>query len=447
MPIFRSTYRCAADPIFTILSDPVGSNRKARMKTLSKDQFTSYLRSALHNLYYPDQLRRNPLSKILGIDQDFNASSLIQRILIDEIEKLKPLKEEPPQSRSWRIYEVLVYRYIRQYDRELVANQLGISGRQFRREQRTALEALADALTRRYSLETKVNAMQDVKVEEDAEVSYAVKEPIPDELSWLKDIPHHAPTDFQKVMNEVLNLSRPLAERFNVYVNYAQKEDTIPDLDIPAIPLRHVFLTLLNDAIPQSSGKSLNIFVAAGEKEMVVEIVGQKLMERKNDLLENSRQNLSIVQHIMEMFSGSFSFTNEAGYFTVKLSFPTFEKVSVLIIDDNPDAILLFQRYTSNTRYSVTGVRDPSKAVHQAEILSPKIIILDLMMPGVDGWEILNQIRENSLTNAIPVVVVSILPQESLALTLGANAFLQKPINQNDFLNLLNQHFPKNHLT
>ena len=72
---------------------------------------------------------------------------------------------------------------------------------------------------------------------------------------------------------------------------------------------------------------------------------------------------------------------------------------------------------------------------------------MDLMMPGVDGWEVLNQIRENPLTNAIPVVVVSILPQESLALTLGANAFLQKPINQNDFLNLLNQFFPKYYQT
>jgi CheY-like chemotaxis protein len=145
----------------------------------------------------------------------------------------------------------------------------------------------------------------------------------------------------------------------------------------------------------------------------------------------------------MEMFSGSFTLINESGYYTIKLSFPTLETIPVLIIDDNPDAILLFQRYTSNTRFRVTGVRDPGKAVHQAEVQSPKIIIVDLMMPGVDGWEILNQIRENPLTSAIPVVVVSILPQESLARTLGANAFLQKPINQNEFLNLLNRFFSK----
>jgi hypothetical protein len=43
--------------------------------------------------------------------------------------------------------------------------------------------------------------------------------------------------------------------------------------------------------------------------------------------------------------------------------------------------------------------------------------------------------------------MVSILPQESLALTMGSNAFLQKPISQNDFLNLLNQFFPDNNLS
>ena len=114
----------------------------------------------------------------------------------------------------------------------------------------------------------------------------------------------------------------------------------------------------------------------------------------------------------------------------------------MLIIDDNPDAILLFRRYCSNTRYTITGTREPDKAVHLAEVQSPKIIFLDLMMPGVDGWEMLNQIRQNPLTSAIPVIVVSILPQESLALSMGAIAFLQKPISQNDFLNLLNQLFP-----
>jgi len=413
------------------------------MKTLSKEQFTSYLRSALHNLYYPDQLRRSPLTEIFGIDQHFNASALLHRILIDAIEKLKPGQGEPPQSRSWRIYEVLVYRYIRQFDRDVVANQLGISGRQFRREQRTALETLADSLTREYSLETKITAMQEDEIGEETDAPDVFKVPVPDELSWLKDTQNHVPTMLRQVMKAVLNLSRSLAERFAVHINWTQEED-IPDLDIPELALRHILLTLISVATPLSSGKSLNIFVTSSEKKVLVEIVPQGLLERTNEILENSQKSLLIVRQLMELYNGTFTLLNDPGHYSVRLTFPSIEKIPVLIIDDNPDAILLFQRYGSNTRYSVTGVREPDKAVHLAEVLSPKIILLDLMMPGVDGWEVFNLLRQNPITSAIPVVVVSILPQELLALAMGANAFLQKPISQNDFLNLLNQFFPEN---
>ena len=230
------------------------SYRNASMKTLSKDQFTSYLRSALHNLYYPDQLRRSPLNNIFGIDHRLNSSSLLQRILIDAIEKLKPGQAEPPQSRSWRIYELLAYRYIRQFDREVVANQLGISGRQFRREQRTALEALADSLTREFSLETKIAVIQEDEIGKETDTPDVLKEPVPDDLSWLKDTPDHGLTVLDQVMKAVLNLSSQLAERFAVHINYSQEEN-IPDLNIPALALRHIILTLLNVAIPHIQRK------------------------------------------------------------------------------------------------------------------------------------------------------------------------------------------------
>jgi len=416
------------------------------MKTLSKDQFTRYLRSALHNLYYPDQLRQSPLTEIFGIDLHFNASSLLQHILIDAIEKLKPGQGEPPQSRSWRIYEVLVYRFIRQFERDLVANQLGISGRQFRREQRTAIEALADILTREHSLETKIPSPQDAETSEETDVSDEGNEPIPRELIWLKDIPNHGPTMLKQVMKEVINLSRPLAERFGVHINFSPDED-IPDLDIPELALRHVFLTLLSVAIPQASGKSLHLFVTSNVEKSRVEIVLHGPLGITNKPLENSQKSLLIVQQLLELFSCTFTITNDSGDYSIRLTFPTMEKIPVLLIDDNPDTILLFQRYAANTRYVLMGVQEPDKAIHLAEVNAPKIIFVDLMMPGIDGWEVLSQIRGNLHTSAIPVVMVSILPQGSLALTMGANAFLQKPISQNDFLNLLNQFFPENNLS
>ena len=115
------------------------------MKSLTFDQFVGCLRSALHHLYDPDQLRRSPLARLCGV-AEFDAAAALQRILIEAIESLQPAPTESPQSRAWRIYDALVYRYVRGFDRDVVAGQLGISGRQLRREQRAALEVLADVL-------------------------------------------------------------------------------------------------------------------------------------------------------------------------------------------------------------------------------------------------------------------------------------------------------------
>jgi len=66
--------------------------------------------------------------------------------------------------------------------------------------------------------------------------------------------------------------------------------------------------------------------------------------------------------------------------------------------------------------------------VQRAVGLRPQLILLDVMMPGVDGWQVLSRIKAQEELVGTPVVVCTILPQESLARTLGANGFIRKPI-------------------
>jgi CheY-like chemotaxis protein len=60
-----------------------------------------------------------------------------------------------------------------------------------------------------------------------------------------------------------------------------------------------------------------------------------------------------------------------------------------------------------------------------------------VMMPNVDGWELLGRLRQHPSTADIPVLVCTILPQETLALSLGASAFVRKPITRQVFLSAL----------
>ena len=72
-----------------------------------------------------------------------------------------------------------------------------------------------------------------------------------------------------------------------------------------------------------------------------------------------------------------------------------------------------------------------------ARHLRPLAIVLDLMMPGQDGWEILQNLKADAATADIPVIVCSVLAQESLAQALGADAYLRKPVSREQLLVVL----------
>lgn len=112
-------------------------------------------------------------------------------------------------------------------------------------------------------------------------------------------------------------------------------------------------------------------------------------------------------------------------------------QIQVLVIDDNADIIHLFQRYVQGTRYSVVGLQDPTAVAEWIERIDPRILLLDVMMPGLDGWDLLTQLRLKQQLRRSAVLICSILPQERLAISLGADGFLQKPVLPQDFLNAL----------
>jgi CheY-like chemotaxis protein len=120
--------------------------------------------------------------------------------------------------------------------------------------------------------------------------------------------------------------------------------------------------------------------------------------------------------------------------FAATVVLPAAEQVPVLVIDDNADTLHLIERYLVSTRYLFVGTSDPDQALALAEQTAPRIIVLDVMLPGIDGWELLGRLREHPQTRDSPILVCTILPQEHLALTLGAAGFLRKPVNRTTLL-------------
>ena len=74
-----------------------------------------------------------------------------------------------------------------------------------------------------------------------------------------------------------------------------------------------------------------------------------------------------------------------------------------------------------------------------AQEISPEIIVLDVMMPDMDGWEVLGQLRHHPVTSHIPIIVCTVLPEEELAHSLGASDFVRKPLPRQVFLSALSR--------
>jgi CheY-like chemotaxis protein len=125
--------------------------------------------------------------------------------------------------------------------------------------------------------------------------------------------------------------------------------------------------------------------------------------------------------------------------FVASIVLPIIQQIPILVIDDNPDLLGLIQRYLSNTRYKFHSTSDTQTALALAEQLAPEIILLDVMMPGLEGWELLGRLREHPKTRRSSIVVCTILPQEQLALSLGAAAFIRKPVRREELLAVLDR--------
>jgi len=103
------------------------------------------------------------------------------------------------------------------------------------------------------------------------------------------------------------------------------------------------------------------------------------------------------------------------------------EKV-VLAIDDNPDAIDLIRKYLEKD-YKVIGILSSEEAIKKAKEIKPVAITLDIMMPRKDGWQVLKELKEDKDVKDIPVIIVSIIDNKTLAFSLGATDYFVKPLD------------------
>ncbi|MDA7771981.1 response regulator [Pseudomonadales bacterium] len=162
---------------------------------------------------------------------------------------------------------------------------------------------------------------------------------------------------------------------------------------------------------------------------------------------------LSITKQLVEMMGGKLTVASRIGEgstFTIRLPRAVPDETSekndyvddqlglgtpgegkvILIIDDEPSAHDILKRKLSDSGYQLISALDGTKGLALARELKPDLILLDILMPGKDGWTVLGDLKEDEETCDIPIIVVSMMDDDHSAASLGADAFMTKPVDR-----------------
>jgi PAS domain S-box-containing protein len=119
---------------------------------------------------------------------------------------------------------------------------------------------------------------------------------------------------------------------------------------------------------------------------------------------------------------------------------PSLRDLTVLVVDDEKDSRLLISHYLEEFGCKVLTAAGGEQGLQLAREHAPDLMTLDLMMPGMTGWEVLKHLKADADLRRIPVVIVSVLANEGKGSILGAMDFIAKPFEREDLLRVLWRH-------
>lgn len=117
------------------------------------------------------------------------------------------------------------------------------------------------------------------------------------------------------------------------------------------------------------------------------------------------------------------------------------DKISrVLVIDDDPDVRDLMERYLSREGFEVMSVGSGQEGIQSIREFDPDVITLDVLMPVMDGWSVLSELKKDPKTAKIPVIMLSMMDELDMSFALGASDYLLKPIKRDVLVDTVLKH-------
>ncbi len=280
-----------------------------------------------------------------------------------------------------------------------------------------------------------------------------------------------------KEVQSVIDTARPLIEKNRNQLHFECPAD-LGEMRGDLTKFRQILLNLLSNAAKFTQNGTLTITLARRDAAgfditltdsgigMTEEQLGRLFQVFSQADASTTRKyggsglGLAISRHFARMMGGDIIATSTPGQgsrFAVNLPFivqdeaepahatPVAEPVAapgetLLVIDDDPAVHDLLRRHLSRAGYRVITAKSGAEGLALARNERPDFITLDIMMPGIDGWQVLTELKADPLLKDIPVFVLTMTNDKGLGFALGAAQFLTKPINRDALLKLLHQY-------
>ncbi|MGQ9554706.1 MAG: response regulator [Anaerolineae bacterium] len=389
------------------------------MSTITREQVHEALSCLNDNVQLAQAelaLRFPEVSALATLDERANR---LRALLLQAIELLRPPRRFPFGSLESRSYDVLTLRYVESLGIKGIADELALGRRQVHRALSQAEESLAQILSSRVDAGASARGKPG-------------KDSLSDELMRLASQP--VPVDVQEVVQEALQLLKPLADQFRVRLAWSPTTGDLGFVLMDRAVLKQVLVQLLSATIQATNSEEVTVAAAAGETAFTVTL---RFRANASDTQMTRLADAKRIASSQGIACECRLSPSEHSEVTLRL--PRSKPISVLVVEDNAGAIELYQRYLSGSDWRVYSVCDPRLACDVARRNRPDIVVLDIMMPRLDGWSVLELLRNHPETANIPVVICSVVDDPELGRALGASAYLKKPLSRSELLATLRQ--------
>lgn len=376
------------------------------------------VRELLEHLYDFAYLQNHPLAQARFGPSRGTVEPLgtqVKKALMEAIESLNPgvgVYFREPQARP---YHMLLLHYVERMTIQKAARELGVSERQAYRDLRAGEESVAARLL-------------------------AEPQPLPGEvkqetIDLSKATPAAAnsaqanPSDLAALLRGAVSAVSRLAEQQQVALQVSLPAAPCPVFTDPALA-RQVLVNLVSRAVQQAAG-SLTLELEESGENLLVRL---RYPPRRSDALPET--DPLIAGFIQQLGWSVQAEPSSPGQRSLALEIPLINR-TLLVIDDEEGFSALLRRYLTGLPVRLVSAASGEQGLALAGSLAPDLILLDVMMPGLDGWELLQRIRTDPRLLSTPVVICSVFNDPELARSLGATDVLAKPVSQEEFLRAL----------